>query len=42
MPIAWTLTGILAGFTLLAMMSIGVLVLPVTVALVVACAAPAR
>ena len=36
-PVAWTLTGLLAVFNLLAMMSIGVFVLPVTAALIVAC-----
>lgn len=36
---AWTLTVMLAMFTLLAMMSIGFLVVPVTAALIVACAA---
>jgi hypothetical protein len=36
---AWTLTGVLAAFTLLAMLSIGAFVLPVTAALVVACVA---
>lgn len=35
--LAWTLTGLLAVFTLLAMLSIGVFVLPVTAALIVAC-----
>jgi hypothetical protein len=35
---AWALTGILAAFNLLAMLSIGVFVLPATAALVVACA----
>jgi hypothetical protein len=34
---AWTLTGVLAAFNLLAMLSIGVFVLPVTAALIVAC-----
>lgn len=34
----WTLTGLLAGFTLLAMLSIGVFILPITAALFVACA----
>jgi len=37
MPVAWTLTGLLAAFNLLAMLSIGVFVLPVTAALIVAC-----
>jgi hypothetical protein len=41
-PIAWTLTGVLAGLNLLALLSIGVFVLPVTVALVVACATSRR
>lgn len=36
-PSAWTLTGLLAGFNLLAMGSIGLFVLPVTAALIVAC-----
>jgi len=41
---AWTLTGLLAGFTVLGLMSIGIVVLPVTVALLVACVStmPAR
>jgi hypothetical protein len=39
LPIAWTLTGLLAAGNLLAMLSVGVFVLPVTVALFVACAA---
>jgi hypothetical protein len=38
LPLAWTLTGILVLFTLLAMLSIGVFVLPVTLALVITCA----
>ncbi len=38
MRLAWTLTGLLAAGNLLAMLSIGVFVLPVTAALVVACA----
>lgn len=37
MPLAWALTGLLAVFNLLAMLSIGVFVLPVTAALIVAC-----
>jgi hypothetical protein len=36
-PSAWTLTGLLAGFNLLAMASIGLFVLPVTAALIIAC-----
>jgi hypothetical protein len=36
---AWAVTGLLACFNLLAILSIGVYVVPVTVALVVACAA---
>ena len=35
--VAWTLTSLLAAFNVLAMLTIGVFVLPVTVALVVAC-----
>ncbi len=38
LPIAWTLTGLLAAGNLLAMLSVGVFVLPVTAALVFACA----
>jgi hypothetical protein len=38
LPVAWTLTGLLAAGNLLAMMSVGVFVLPVTTALVLACA----
>ncbi|HEX6876439.1 MAG TPA: hypothetical protein VF165_12325 [Nocardioidaceae bacterium] len=38
MAAAWVLTVLLAGFNLLAMLSIGVFVVPVTAALVVACA----
>lgn len=37
-PTAWAFTGLLALFDLLALMSIGVFILPVTVALVIACA----
>ena len=37
-PIAWTLTGLLAAANLLAMLSVGIFVLPVTAALVLACA----
>ena len=40
--LAGTLVGLLAVFTLLAMMSIGLFILPVTVALVVACASAPR
>ena len=36
--VAWTLTGLLACFNLLAMLSIGVFIVPVTACLVVACA----
>ncbi|MFE9693567.1 hypothetical protein [Micromonospora sp. NPDC005806] len=38
MPSAWALTGLLAGFNLLALASIGLFALPVTAALLVACA----
>lgn len=38
LPVAWTLTGLLAAGNLVAMMSVGVFVLPVTAALVLACA----
>lgn len=37
-PAAWTVTGLLAAFNVLALLSIGVFLLPVTVCLVVACA----
>jgi len=37
-PIAWTCAGLLAGFNLLAMASIGLFILPVTIGLLVACA----
>jgi hypothetical protein len=36
--IAWTLTGLLACLSLVAMLSVGVFVLPVTACLVIACA----
>jgi hypothetical protein len=36
--VAWTLSGLLGVFSLLAMLSIGVFVLPITAALIVACA----
>ena len=42
LPVAWTLTGLLAAGNLLAMMSVGVFVLPVTAALVLACARSRR
>lgn len=42
LAIAWTLTGLLAAFNLLAMLSIGVFVLPVTAALIVACTSSRR
>jgi hypothetical protein len=38
-PFAWSVTGLLAVFNLLTMASIGLFVLPVTAALIVACAA---
>jgi len=37
LPIAWTLTGMLAAGNLLAMLSVGLFVLPVTAALILAC-----
>ena len=40
--VAWTVTGMLACFNFLAMLSIGVFVLPVTLALVVACGTHGR
>jgi hypothetical protein len=39
---AWVLTLLLAVFTLLAMLSIGIFILPVTLTLIVACAAYRR
>ena len=41
-PVAWTATGLLATFNVLALLSIGIFVLPVTVCLVVACMQHAR
>lgn len=41
LPAAWAVTGLLAVFNVLAMLTIGVLVVPVTAALVVACASVA-
>jgi hypothetical protein len=38
LPVAWTLTGLLAAGNLLAMLSVGIFVLPLTTALVLACA----
>lgn len=38
MPAAWALTALLVGFNVLAMLTIGVFVVPVTAALLVACA----
>lgn len=40
--VAWTLTGLLAAGNVLAMLSIGVFVLPVTICLLVACTRGAR
>ena len=37
-PVAWTCVGVLAGFNLLAMLSIWLFILPVTVCLLVVCA----
>lgn len=39
MPAAWALTGLLAAFNLLTMASVGLFILPVTVALIVVCCA---
>jgi hypothetical protein len=36
-PIAWTFTGLLAGFNLVAMLSIGPFIMPVTASLAFAC-----
>jgi hypothetical protein len=40
--IGWVLTSILGFFNLLAMLSIGIFILPTTLALVIACAATER
>ena len=40
--LAWAVTGLLVSINLLAMLSIGVFVLPVTLALVIACATHGR
>ncbi len=37
LPVAWTLTGLMALLNLLAMLTIGVFFLPITIALIVAC-----
>ena len=37
-PVAWTCAVVLAGFTLLAMLTIGIFILPVTLILLVVCA----
>ena len=37
LPVAWTLTGLMAVLNLLAMLTIGVFFLPITIALIVAC-----
>lgn len=37
LPVAWALTALLAAFNLVGMLTVGVFVLPVTAALVVAC-----
>jgi hypothetical protein len=42
LAIAWTLTGLLAAFNLLAMLTIGVFVIPVTAALILACSTSPR
>jgi len=36
-PVAWTLAGLLAAFNLILMASVGLFILPVTVALIMAC-----
>lgn len=36
-PVAWVLTGLLTAFTLITMASVGLFILPVTVALIIAC-----
>jgi len=42
LPVAWALTALLGVLTVLGMLTIGVFVLPVTAALVVACASASR
>lgn len=42
MALAWGLTALLAAFNLLAIMTVGLFMVPVTAALVVACAASSR
>ena len=42
MVVGWTATGLLAMFNVLGMLTVGLFVLPVTVALVVACSLAAR
>jgi hypothetical protein len=37
-PIAWTFTGLLAGFNFLAILTIGLFIVPVTACLAIACA----
>jgi hypothetical protein len=38
LPVAWTFTGLLGAFNLVAMLSIGIFIIPVTAALIIACA----
>jgi hypothetical protein len=42
MPVAWTFTALLGAFNLVAMLSIGIFVIPVTAALIIACARSAQ
>jgi hypothetical protein len=42
LPFAWALTALLAAFNLVGMLTVGVFVLPVTAALVVACSMSSR
>jgi hypothetical protein len=37
LPVAWTVTGVLAAFNLVAMLSIGIFIIPVTAALIISC-----
>jgi LPXTG-motif cell wall-anchored protein len=37
-PLAWTVVGLLGGFTFLAMLTIGIFIIPVVVMLAIACA----
>ena len=42
LPLAWTLTGLFAALNLLAILTVGIFVLPVTISLIVACVLRSR